>query len=266
MGASTVSRGPLDRSVRTVGVIVPANNEEHFLQRSLAALERALRVVAHEERRAHVVIVLDSCRDASADIADTWREQISEASAIDVTLVDFDGENVGAARALGCDVLLDLASMNDLAEVWIATTDADSRVPTNWLRAQLDAFERGADAWAGRVAVTEWPSHRMASAAAWQHAYDAEVHPIHGASLGVIAVKYVDVGGFPPLQTGEDRGLCAALLAHGARIHYDSSVLVVTSARRHARAPEGFAAALTRFDVPVHDNDEWVKLVGNSRM
>jgi hypothetical protein len=247
-----VSRRPVEDSVRGVGVVIPACNEERLLRRSLVALERSLLTVTNPDLRAHVVVVLDSCADASAFIARKWKEQIDRVSDFDVSLIDFAGENVGRARALGCDVLLNTVAANDLARFWIATTDADSHVPAHWLRTQLRERDLGADAWAGRVAVTDWPHHRLASAAAWQRAYDAEVHPIHGANLGVIAEQYVEVGGFPPLRTGEDRALCAALIAHGARIRYDTSAPVITSARRHARAPEGFATALTRFDVRGH--------------
>lgn len=234
-------------SIDNVGVIIPANNEERLLQQSLAAVERSLGDVV-PAIRAHVVIVLDTCGDDSSDIARTWKNHIGQS--FDVTVIDFEGENVGRARAIGCEAFLDGVAGTDLVRAWIATTDADSRVPVHWLRTQLREHDRGADAWAGRVAVTDWPRHRLAGAAAWQRAYDAEVQPIHGASLGVVAEHYVAVGGFPPLRSGEDRALCAALLKHGAHVHYDSSALVVTSARRHARAPEGFAAALTRFDVP----------------
>jgi hypothetical protein len=244
-----MSPRPKEDRIRAVGVVIPVNNEEHLLGKALNAVERSLLEVAERGLHAHVVVVLDSCGDDSGSIARAWEEDVRATAAFNVTIVEFEGESVGRARALGCDVLLALFAAIDPAEVWIATTDADSRVPSHWLCTQLAAHERGADAWAGRVSVTEWPHHRRASAAAWQRAYDAEVGPIHGASLGVVAEKYVDVGGFQSVRTGEDRALCASLLSHGAHIHYDASALVVTSARRHARAPDGFASALTRYDV-----------------
>jgi hypothetical protein len=245
-----VNHGGSDQPVRAVGVVIPANNEERLLRKALGALERSLHGIAQRVARAHVVVVLDSCHDDSGSIARTWREHMQGTPTVDVTVIDFDGENVGRARALGCDVLLERVDAPNRAQLWIATTDADSQVPQHWLGAQLHNRDLGADAWAGRVVVTEWPRHRLAGAAAWQRAYDAEAQPIHGASLGFIADMYVEVGGFAPLRTGEDRALCTALLARGAHIHYDASALVITSARRHARAPEGFASALTRFDVP----------------
>jgi len=241
-------------SIDEIGVIIPANNEERLLPRSLAAVERSLDDI-DPAIRVHVVVVLDTCADGSSEIARTWKNHLGQSS-FDVTVIDFDGENVGRARAKGCDVFLNGVAGTDLARAWIATTDADSRVPVHWLRTQLREHDLGADAWAGRVAVTDWPLHRLTGAAAWQRAYDAEVHPVHGASLGVVAEHYVAVGGFPPLRSGEDRALCAALLKHGANVHYNSSALVVTSARRHARAPEGFATALTRFEVPSHEVED----------
>jgi glycosyltransferase involved in cell wall biosynthesis len=233
-----------------IGVVIPVRNEERLLRSALEALERSVEYVERSGAGVHVVVVLDSCSDASSGIARAWQERVRRRSAFGVTVVDFDGENVGRARALGCDVLLDVFRDIDLARVWLATTDADSRVPLHWLREQVAKHDRGVDVWAGRVAVTEWPRHRLAVAAKWQRDYDAEDRPIHGASLGVNAHMYLAAGGFPPLRTSEDRGLHDALLARGANIHYDSSTRVITSARRDARAPGGFAAALTRVELP----------------
>ncbi len=212
------------------------------------ALEHSLTGLDQRRLQRLVVVVLDSCRDRSSSVARAWQERVVARSMFDVSIVHCDEMNVGRARALGCGIVLQQFHAHDFERVWLATTDADTRVPPHWLSTQVTQHDNGADAWAGRVSVTEWPQHRLAVAGLWQRAYDAEVRPIHGASFGVNASVYVDVGGFPPLQSSEDRGLYNALVAHGANIHYDSSAPVVTSARRNARAPDGFAAALTRFD------------------
>lgn len=235
---------------RAVGVVIPANNEERYLHASFMALEESLRQPSVRGLRRHVVVVLDSCEDRSRSIAEHWRKRAVTTAACEVTIVDCDELNVGRARALGCDVLLGHFHTYELDGVWLATSDADSRVPAHWLSVQVNAHDHGADAWAGRIAITEWPRHRVPIAARWQRAYDAESRPVHGASFGVNAQVYLDVGGFPPLRTSEDRGLHGALVARGANIHYDSLAPVVTSARRTARAPEGFAAALTLYEVP----------------
>ena len=59
------------------------------------------------------------------------------------------------ARRAGSRALLSLWPEEDPARIWLATTDADSRVPQDWLTVQLEAYLSGADMWAGRVRVAE---------------------------------------------------------------------------------------------------------------
>ncbi len=238
----TVSR------TRAVGVVVPIHNEERRLGQALLALEAALECLGRRLGNQRVVLVLDSCRDSSREIAESWRQFPSRHRGFKVTVVECEVKNVGRARAIGCQTLLQEFAPEDPSNVWIATTDADSQVPQEWLASQIALHERGVDVWAGRVAVIDWPLHRRHIAALWQRMYDAERHPIHGANLGFNAGWYVAVGGFPGRRSSEDRGLYEALRANGARIHHDAKHRVVTSARRRARAPEGFAAALTRIE------------------
>jgi hypothetical protein len=62
------------------------------------------------------------------------------------------------------------------------------------------------------------------------------------------AQAYVEIGGFRAFLTGEDRDLYQRALKAGARLHHEAKVTVTTSARRHARAPLGFAHALTALE------------------
>jgi hypothetical protein len=114
---------------------------------------------------------------------------------------------------------------------------------------QVLQHESGVDLWCGRVAVSDWSPRLGETAARWQREYEVESHPIHGTNLGFNAQKYLAVGGFNPSRVSEDRELCAAIEARRAVIHYDSSVRVVTSARRDARAPLGFAHALNLIEM-----------------
>ena len=91
--------------------------------------------------------------------------------------------SVGMARRAGVRGLLSLWPEEDPARIWLATTDADSRVPQDWLAVQLDAYLSGADMWAGRVRVAE----ESAAALRWTQRYSAERDPVHGASLGFSA-------------------------------------------------------------------------------
>jgi cellulose synthase/poly-beta-1,6-N-acetylglucosamine synthase-like glycosyltransferase len=71
---------------------------------------------------------------------------------------------------------------------------------------------------------------------------------VHGANLGFRAAAYLRAGGFPDVATGEDRALVTALTATGSRVQYTRALTVTTSARRDARAPDGFGHYLAKLD------------------
>jgi hypothetical protein len=149
---------------------------------------------------------------------------------------------------MGCDSLLQFFRKTPASRIWLATSDADSYVPRDWLSAQLSQRVVGADAWVGRVSVRDWTSHSSETSVQWQRQYDSECRPIHGANLGFAADWYLAAGGFLAMSTGEDRAIVEALLGVGATVHFDSVTRVTTSSRRHARAPQGFAAALQHIE------------------
>ena len=148
------------------------------------------------------------------------------------------------ARQVGARALLTLCPEDDPARIWLATTDADSRVPQEWLAVQLEAYSSGADMWAGRVRIAE----ESAAALRWTQRYSAERNPVHGASLGFSASLYTRLGGFGVMRTGEDRDLHHRAVAAGFRVDYDLRAAVTTSSRRKGRAPAGFAHVLGGVD------------------
>jgi glycosyltransferase involved in cell wall biosynthesis len=233
-----------------VGVVLPVHNEAELLPAALEALERAGRQIPDRCGR-HTVIVLDACVDRSEAIARRWARRQGR-SAVTITVVD--ARNVGLARGAGAEIVLAHFAGVPARRLWLATTDADSQVPPTWLSAQLAHHDAGAGLWTGRVEVADWSGRTPAAAQRWRAAYDAEARPVHGASMGVDAAAYRAAGGFPPLRTGEDRALRAAVLAIGA-VEAHGGPPVVTSARRGARAPLGFAHALSRGDREDHDGD-----------
>jgi hypothetical protein len=102
--------------------------------------------------------------------------------------------------------------------------------------------------WAGRVQVRNWVGRADGVEDEWQRR-DAQEHlPVHGASLGIDAPTYVRAGGFLGLVSGEDKDLVDRALDGGAVARSDAVVRVSTSGRRQARAPQGFAAALSAIE------------------
>lgn len=235
---------------KAVGVLVPVHNEEQLLGSALAAIERAFSEVMHRGIECRTAIVLDGCSDQSATIARRWARSLArlEAPHRSVLVLRCRSAGVGEARRLGAAALLRKWRALSPGNIWLATTDADSRVPPGWLAAQLAAHEFGVDLWTGRVTVEDWSPYEEKTARLWNEAYDAEQVPVHGASLGFNAQMYLDAGGFASLGTGEDRALHQAILAVGGRALEDMELRVITSGRRMARAPQGFAHALSSLD------------------
>ena len=240
----TTSTIPKTRT-EAIGVVLPVHNEEELLQRALEAIEEAFSHVAHVVARCRTAVVLDHCSDASSSIALEWvRKLRRRGGPHQATTRTCRSACVGDARRTGMSALLRDWVDTDPARIWLATTDADSRVPGGWLAAQRAAHEAGADLWAGRVAIDDWSLYQRTTSLRWTEAYDAEASPIHGANLGFNAQLYLAAGGFTPLATSEDRTLYDAIVKLGARPHEDPDVKVITSGRRHARAPLGFSHRL----------------------
>ncbi|MEU5884765.1 glycosyltransferase [Spirillospora sp. NPDC047279] len=199
------------------GIVVPAHNEERYLGACLRSAELT---------GARIIVVADACSDGTLAVA----------RAFGATVIETDARNVGVARDLGVTALIRQGAD------WIATTDADTLVPPCWLLSQLRYAEEGWHAVAGSVTITDWTEHPTWRARLWAGRYPEP--GLHGANLGFTAAAYQAAGGFPPLRTGEDRAFVHALEAAGGRVLRTSSVNVVTSARRHYRAPRGFGHLL----------------------
>ena len=224
--------------IETVGVVVPAHNEDALLPTCLAALGRAARQVSVPVR---VLVAADSCTDRTAAVA----------RAHGALVISLRARRVGAARAAGMAEVLRLTAAAgaglDLAAIWLATTDADTVVPAGWLQRQVAHADQGWDVVLGTVTVADWSEHPPHAPAAFAARYESgdRPHPhVHGANLGIRASAYRAAGGFPPLRSAEDHALLAAVAGAGCSVLRADDVTVETSARRHARAPHGFSHLL----------------------
>jgi hypothetical protein len=235
---------------RILGVVLPVHDEEALLGAALTAIQVAVDQVI-EDVCCHTVLVFDQCRDRSRDIAAKWRSDLrSGAQDHLVSEIEIGAVNVGSARRAGCAAVLAAAAQSSIApeSVWLATTDADSRVPEHWLSTQLARHDAGADVWSGTVTVDDWTGRGDTTAAEWRRHYEAELEPAHGASMGINGQIYLGVGQFADLASGEDRLFLRSASAYGARCCFDRSAPVTTSARRDGRAPRGFSEALWRME------------------
>lgn len=229
-------------------VVVPARDEADRVAGCLRALA-AQRGLAPGALVA-VILVLDRCTDATADIA----AAVAAESGLPLRVERCLGAGVGAARRHGMELACRLLGDDGL----IATTDADTEVAPDWLAAQLELAARGADAIGGRIELdpreaAALPPAALARRERRAHARmlavrdadpGAEHHFFSGASIGVTVRAYRQVGGLEPRAALEDEAFAARLAAAGLRIVRSGAVRVRTSGRTDGRAGRGLARDL----------------------
>lgn len=226
-------------AIRALGVVVPARDEAVRVEACLRSLLTAVAAVAVPCR---IVLVDDGSRDRTAALA---RTLLSPAGHL-VTSVA--AGSAGAARRHGVDVLADVVRV-PAERVWVASTDADTMVPRDWLRRHVRHAAAGVDALAGIVTLSTHDCWDGEVARAFDRRYRrgvrrADHRHVHAANLGVRLSSYLSVGGFPAVPTGEEHDLWRRLRRLGVRPVADPGLAVVTSGRRVGRAPDGFAADL----------------------
>jgi hypothetical protein len=222
--------------ITDITVVVPAADEEQRISGCLDAIGVARGHLDEmiPEIRTSVVVVLDDCHDATAQIVSRF---------LGVQALISTARNVGAARRLGSEHALEQVATPRSA--WLANTDADSQVPQDWLIGMVRQANDGADVILGTVLPGDGLHPGVEQA--WFAAHDlSDGHPhVHGANFGIRASTYVRLGGWRPLVTGEDTDL-ADRAAHVAGVHMlrSAKAPVVTSTRGYARAPHGFSSYL----------------------
>jgi glycosyltransferase involved in cell wall biosynthesis len=133
----------------TVAVVIPARDEAALLPRCLASV---LAAADHARHAADVLVVVlaDRCVDETAAVAaqalaGTW-----------ASVVHTMAGNVGQARQLGCAAVRSICRSVPSDRLWIAMTDADTTVPTDWIVRQLAIAANGWDAVTGTIEIDDW--------------------------------------------------------------------------------------------------------------
>ncbi len=224
--------GP-DATITHVAVVVPARDEADRISATIRSLDVARRRLPASVLST-IVVVADTCADDTEAVARRWLRTGDAVARVRVG-------NVGAARRVGSAVALGLIGRHPRG-VWIASTDADTVVPAEWLVDQLRAAADGVEAVAGTVTLTDDADDvvRRRFARHYGTATSGEHPHVHACNLGVRGDAYVRAGGWAALATGEDHDLWGRLRGC-ARTRSMAELTVATSGRRRGRAPDGFA-------------------------
>ncbi|MBN9619917.1 MAG: glycosyltransferase, partial [Actinobacteria bacterium] len=129
--------------IERVAVVVPARDEQDTLPACLDSLRVAARELqsSRPDLDVRTVLVLDECTDGSPG-------QLAGAGDLDVLQVR--ARSAGGARAAGAAHAL-RSGAHAGERTWLANTDADSRVPRDWLVEMVEDAERGAHLVLGTV-------------------------------------------------------------------------------------------------------------------
>ena len=226
-------------------VVVPARNEEELVGACLTSVVNASRRAHQMIDRVAIVAVADGCTDRTRDIA---RTALSAQPLWSVTECDLG--NVALVRSLGVQVGRKLLGSVRSNRTWMASTDADTTVPDDWLLHHVMAASRGTRALAGAVDIESFDGQPAAAPKLFAETYTDLLptegdHPhVHAANLGVRLDAYDDAGGWGCLPRSEDRDLWTRLQQTGVRVESPSGLRVVTSGRPIGRVPGGFAECL----------------------
>ena len=235
MGVSSVA----ERTQPTFAIGIPARNEEQLVGRSIESVLESADAL-FEPSHVRIVIGCDSCTDTTADIA-------RAIACVDerVEVIEGGWSSAGACRAAAIQHALDAVRQTAaLSAVWVATTDADTIVPCDWLASHAAHWSRGDDAVAGIVDLFEDEADVLSVFGRhYVLGHDSHSH-VHGANLGIRADAYLSVGGFPAIELAEDHALWHALRDAGFTCRSSVALRVSTSARLTGRARGGFADTL----------------------
>ena len=223
----------------TVGVIIPARNEEGTIEDCLSSVMLALEGSVCV-RDSWTVVVCDSCTDGTARRA---RRTLGSAGEILECAVG----SAGSARRIGAEAVARHFVGVSSREVWLANTDADTSVSPDWITKQLSFAGSGWAAVAGivRLQPGEGTDARVAEVFRDYQIDDDGTHcHVHGANIGFRSDAYHSAGGWGDKALAEDHCLWRRLGERCWPRLATAAVVVTTSGRLVGRAIGGFADTL----------------------
>ena len=247
--------------VMTAVVAIPVCNER---DRVVGCLEALLAQASIAPASLGILLFLNNCVDGTRQVIEDWLPL----SPWPVRIIEQDSPSASAGWARRQAMEAGAAWLGDVPAGILLTTDADSRVPPDWVARNIQAIEAGADAVAGRTMFD--PVEMATLPAGFRQRQDRELEydmllaeveavldprpgdpwPRHrmksGASIAVSVPAYRAVGGMPSISSGEDHAFIDLFRAHNLVVRHAPDIVVTTSSRLEGRARDGTADALKR--------------------
>jgi len=241
-------------AIEHIHVVIPARNEAEAIADCLAAVAIASSAIPGS-MTVTLTLVADRCADATVSRAvGSWAGKGS------LRIIEANAGSAGRARDIGFKSASSGADPN-LERTWVATTDADSQVPSDWLESHLAYANSGFDGVAGTIDILDWEALPDCAARSYRRMLaeartaDGQHGDVFGANLGIRASALHAVGGFPDVGHGEDHAVWSALRRYGFRLVAPAALVVRTSGRFAGRAHNGLADLLGRLALAQEPSD-----------
>jgi len=213
-----------------ISVVIPAYNEEKYIKRTLDSLQ-------NQQLKANEIIVVDN---GSTD------KTVGICESMGVKIVKEPKKGIGLARKAGFS-----KAIGDI----IATTDADTILPPDWLYKIKNAFEKNSDVVAvGGPYIFDIQKHKIALKIVsliwiWGDRVINRGNNVPGVNMAVRKKAYLEVGGYKKDKYFEDLDLSLRLRKKG-KVLFLRNILVVTSYRRYAS--QGFLKTVLNYIKDYH--------------
>ena len=244
-------------------IAIPARNEAGRIGECLRALAASAVQAAGVCRVRAIIVGANDCDDDTAAFARSLAPSLPVPLHVVETSSPDRRAQAGFARRRVTERAARRLEAAGAFDGVVMITDADSRVDEDWIAANVAAIVAGADVVAGAVRydradlafcpqslrrrerLERLYARLLARLAAHVDPDPHDPWPRHdqasGASLAMRLPWLRQVGGVPPLTSGEDRALVEALALAGARVRHETRARVTTSARLVGRAKGGAA-------------------------
>lgn len=198
-----------------ISVVIPAFNEEKFIDKTLQSISN------QDYKDFELIVVDNNSTDNTSKIAEDFRAKI----------IFEPSQGVGFARQKG---------FMEAKGVIIATTDADTILPSNWVSRIVEEFKKDKELVAFGGLYTLYSGPMTAKIAVYYLSYPfwlldkffSHGWCLPGANLAIRKDAFLKIGGFrTDLKLGEDANISLRLKEIG-KVKFDPDFLVQTSGRR----------------------------------
>ncbi len=249
-----------------ISITIPVRDEAENIEKMLQAFLRQSDLSGRELDFAsfEILILANNCADNSTQIIEKFsRENPSLNLYLKEIQLDADDANIGFVRRSLMNAAC--ARLKTHGGV-LMTTDGDTIVADDWIAANLNEIEKGADAVGGRIIISEKEIAKMDARCRQTHVLDEEYriltaqiesaiddlpfdkaprhHQHFNGSFACTTAIYEKAGGIPDVKFLEDIAFFHALQRLDAKVRHSPQVKVYTSSRHVGRSEVGLSFQL----------------------